>query len=243
MAGMRWIFRHPQPVVILVGLAGAGLGVGLFATRSEAFRIAEIESSANSALHIPPSLIGQNLWTVDLESLAEQLHAQRPEVRSVRVIRSLPNRLRVEVVERTPLAQLKLGQWHAVDLEGFIFAQDHAAPLDWLIMIKGAESQKVPLKTGKVNESERLALALRVVARLQEPPALGRHKAMAVDVSDPQHVVFTIDGETEVRCGSEAELPTALYRLRAALERIDKQSLEARYIDVRFKDPVIGPRT
>jgi len=59
----------------------------------------------------------------------------------------------------------------------------------------------------------------------------------------PQQLRFLLDGETEVRCGAETDLGVQLERLRATLKAISKQSMAVRYIDVRFKEPVIAPRT
>jgi hypothetical protein len=48
--------------------------------------------------------------------------------------------------------------------------------------------------------------------------------------------------DTEVRCGSEAELSMQFERLRSALNVIRRRQIDAQYIDVRFKEPVIAPR-
>ena len=49
--------------------------------------------------------------------------------------------------------------------------------------------------------------------------------------------------EVEVRCGAEADLATHLDRLQAVLKVIRRRSLAVRYIDLRFQEPVIGPRS
>ena len=66
---------------------------------------------------------------------------------------------------------------------------------------------------------------------------------LEVNVSDPQQIRFLMEGDTEVRCGTEAELEAHLQRLRTALKAIARQSLDAQYIDVRFHEPVVHPRT
>lgn len=289
---MKWCVSHPQLFFMLAMLGVSSLGVWTVVSRSEAFAITEVQVPANVSLKVPESLIGQNLWSVDLSSLAALLNTQQPHLKRLRVIRRLPHTLQIEAVERTPLAQLKLSQWsphphsvrrtddspsanmqvggwHLIDEEGFILPQGRPTPWEHLVMLKGMEGAEPPLRVGRENTDERVSSALRVVARLVRSSALAHRQVVAVDVSNPQHVTAWIrpalsesvqstsqkktaltpeqledaDEEIEIRCGSEEELATQLERLRAVLQTVDSKSLAIRYIDVRFKDPVIGPRT
>ena len=240
------------------------IGVWSVVTRSEAFAITEVQVPAHLTLHVSETLVGQNLWSVNLPALASALKAQQPTLKRLRVIRRLPHTLQIEALERTPVAQLKLSQWYLMDEEGFMLPQGRPTPWDNVVMLKGAEGFKPALHVGQHNVGERVLSALRVVARLAHSSALGHRRVVAVDVSNPQHVTvwirptpvgssdsarggFSQDGEVdeeiEIRCGSEAELATQLERLRAVLQTVEGKALTIRYIDVRFKDPVIGPRT
>ena len=242
--GARWCLAHPQPLVAC-GIVVAGvLALWGFATHSEAFRITDVRMPANSPLKVPASsLIGRNLWTVDLKALATALHAQQPHLKRVRVLRLLPNTLQIDVVERIPVAQVRLGGWYAVDREGFILPQASPTPSEKLVILKGVESPQAPLKAGHRNSSERLLRALRLVERLSDSRALVGRRLTHVDVADPRQLSFVIDEAIDIRCGREEELSTHLQRLRTVLQRVARRSLDIRYIDVRFKDPVIGPRT
>jgi len=84
------------------------------------------------------------------------------------------------------------------------------------------------------------AVGVKTAARTAGPLS---QRLTAVDVTDLQQLRLTLDGETEVRCGAEAELGVQLERLRATLKIIAKQPMTVRYIDVRFKEPVIRPKT
>lgn len=241
--GMRWLMRHPQPVVALALMLATGWWGWGAMTRSDAFRVTEIRLPPTSALRVPESLIGQNLWTVDLKGLADHLKAQQPHLKRVRVIRQPPNTIQIEVLERPVAAQLKLGQWHRVALDGFILPEAKSKPWDALTMLKGVDHPQAALAVGRENASPRLHGALRLVASLRRSPVLIGHQVTTVDVGDATQLTFVIDDRIEVRCGSEDELRTHLERLRAVLRLVVAQHLAVRYIDVRFSDPVIGPRT
>ena len=49
--------------------------------------------------------------------------------------------------------------------------------------------------------------------------------------------------DMEIRCGSEEELDEQLGRLKTALDQISRHKISVRYIDVRFQEPVVSPRT
>jgi hypothetical protein len=110
-------------------------------------------------------------------------------------------------------------------------------------MLRGTADPKAPLKPGKINDSERLLAGMRLAHELTHSPALRGHRVTALDVGDPRQLTFIIDGEVEIRCGSLEQLPPQLARLRDVLTRVAGQTFSIRYIDIRFPEPVIGPRT
>ena len=240
--GARWVVRHPQLLIVPACLVAAGWAVRRSLNRLEAFRIARVQAVA-SLLTLPDTLIGTNTWQVDIRALAEQLHRQQPWLKEVRVIRDLPDGLRVEAIERLPVGQVHLTQWHSVDREGFILPQGLPRPAEGLVRLAGTDSPQDPLRAGQANANERLQLALRVVALVRRSRALAGRPITVVDVSDPRQISFMMNDTTEVRCGSEQELADQLSRLDTTLERIRRQQLDVRYIDVRFQEPVISPRT
>ncbi|MBI4596848.1 MAG: FtsQ-type POTRA domain-containing protein [Candidatus Omnitrophica bacterium] len=245
LAQARAIATHPHSLVcsLLLGLALWGMALAL--RRADVFRIARVELPERPALSLPQSVIGANLWAVDLQALAAALKAQQPALRTVRVIRQLPNTLRIEAVPRRPVAVVQLGSWYPVDAGGFVLPEPSSLPQESMVRLTGLSQRSV--KPGRESADERLQLALRLLARLkQAPPLVARHLA-EIDVADDHEIRFLLrlsaQGDTEVRCGSEQELDQQLRRLQAALNVMTRQVLPARYIDVRFPEPVIAPRT
>ena len=125
--------------------------------------------------------------------------------------------------------------------------QGVAAQLDWvgqdLVRLSGVARAGAALSVGKANTDERLLLALRILQKLRRTPALVSRRFTEINVADPQQIRFVLDDELEVRCGSEPELDAHLSRLRASLRAVSHQPFPVGYIDVRFQEPVVGPRT
>ena len=243
-AAGRWSLRHPGSFLLIAGLSAGGWTLWGFAQRAEVFHIVQVDVPAGSSLQIRRPLIGENLLTLDLGALAEELTRQQPELKEVRIVRRLPDTLTIRPIPRVPVAQVRLGQWHPVDEDGFILPAGSAEPAEQLVRLAGFERGGSRLGAGQESRDERLRLALRVLAALQRTRSLMARRLTEVDVSDPQQIRFFIDGgATEIRCGSEAELDAHLERLAATLKAIDRHPFDVGYIDVRFQEPVIHPRT
>jgi cell division septal protein FtsQ len=240
-SSLRWMIRHPQTGFVVAAIGILGWALWGYVQRAEAFRIARVQFPPNSDLTLSEPLLGENLLTIDLRRLSRSLKAQQPALKEIRIVRQLPNTLRIEPISRTPVAQVKLDRWYPVDGAGFVMPKAETQPLDRLIRIVGVD--RAAVRPGQENDEERLRLGLRVLTTVRRAPFSISRRVLEVNVSDPQQIRFLMDGDTEVRCGTEAELDAHLARLRAALKAMSRQSLDAQYIDVRFHEPVVHPRT
>lgn len=246
-AGVRRAIRHPQSLILSGVLLMAGWALWDHARRTDAFRITQVLFPSDSSLTLREPILNTNLWDLDIHALARELKRQQPWLKEVRVIRQLPNAIRVEAIPRIPVAQVRLpppvggaGRWHPVDQEGFLLSPGSPAASEDLVRFSGTGPA---LSIGKANTDERLLLALRILQKLRRSPVLVSRRLTEINVADPQQIRFVVDGELEVRCGSEPELDAHLSRLRASLRAVSQQPMSVRYIDVRFKEPVVGPRT
>ena len=237
------VARHPQTLIALVGLVVALWALGGYVVRTEAFRITRVMLPPDSSFTLKESILHTNLWELDVEALAAALKQQQPWLQEVRVTRQLPDTLVIEPIERRPIAQVRVDRWYPVDGDGFILPTGSSAPTEAVTRLVGLERGGTALKVGKENSDERLRLALRVLQAARQAPALASRRLSEVNVADPQQLRFVVDEETEIRCGSEVELEAHLGRLQAAWKAIAKQQLGVRYIDVRFPEPVVAPRT
>ena len=237
-----WMATHPQPLVLVLVLGGLVFGSWRLVLASDAFLVNDIRVPREVTVEIP-DVRGQNLWLVDLESLARAVHAKQPELKWVRTVRVPPSTVAIDARARQPIGQVQLLQWHPVDDEGFVFGTPSKEPAADLVMLKGVADPKAPLKPGQTNASERLQTAVQLARHVAVSNALGGHRLTALDVGDPRQLNFTLDGDLEIRCGTLEQLDAQLARLRDVLQRVAGQAFAIRYIDVRFPEPVIGPRT
>ena len=240
----RWLIGHPQSLLFTVALTVVGWALWAYAQQADAFRVASVVTPPGVSFTLPEPLIGRPVWAVDIRTLAQALSRQQPTLKQIHVIRQLPNVIRIEAIPRMPVAEVRVdSSWYPVDEDGFILpgkVAESAAPSVRLVLSDRGGDR---LNVGKGNTDERLRLALRVFARLRHaPPAITR-SLTEINVSDPQQIRFVLHNDTEIRCGPEAELDTHLERLRIVMHVVTQQAGAAKYVDVRFPQPVIGPRS
>ena len=239
----RAIITHPHSLVCGGVLLIALWGLGAALQRAEAFKITRVELPEQPAFTLKFSPIGSNLWRVDVRGIADILKAQQPSLKDVRVIRHMPNTLRIEAVERRPVAAVQLDQWYPMDAAGFVLPDPSPVAPEGLLRITGLSSRTV--KVGRDNADDRVLLVLRLRARLRRAPSSIAKSLVELNVADDRELRLVLrhgDEEVEVRCGSEGELETHLRRLHASLRALGSRAWSARYIDVRFPQPVVAPR-
>ncbi len=218
-------------------------GIWDFTHRADAFRVVDVRMPSEPVFKLKEPLLGRNIWALHLPDIAHELRAQQPWLKDVRVVRKLPNIIEIQVIPRRAVAQIKLDRWYRIDGEGVLLPELVSPDTPGLVRVLGVRVGRASLKVGAASPDEGLQLALRVMKRVQSSPVLTARKLEAVDVSDPAGIRLMLDGETEVRCGAEDELSSHLERLRTALRAVQEERLTVKYIDVRFQDPVVAPRT
>ncbi|MBI3010523.1 MAG: FtsQ-type POTRA domain-containing protein [Candidatus Omnitrophica bacterium] len=236
----RWLLRHPQPFGALCLILAIGWLLRAYMLQAEDFRVSRVAIPVNSPLTVSESLVGTNIWRVDVEALADTLGKQQPWLKEVRVIRQLPDTLRIDPIPRVPIAQVRLDHWYSVDRAGFLWPSAENEPNERLVRIAGLGTTS---SAAKLREGEKLAAAVRIAEKMRRLRLPSARRVTELDVSDLQQLRLVLDDDTQVLCGSELELDAHLERLRLALKKITQNAEPMQYIDVRFQDPVALPRS
>ncbi|MFB3815236.1 MAG: cell division protein FtsQ/DivIB [Terriglobales bacterium] len=144
--------------------------------------------------------ISRNVFLIPLEERKRQLE-QVPWIESATVMRLLPNRLRVDVRERTPIAFVRVGKRIALaDGNGVIMDvpvgnKSYSFPV--IVGISGAE----PLST----RAARMKIYKALLAELDSGGANYSRDVSEVDLSDPEDVKITVadpQGDVLVHLGA-----------------------------------------
>ena len=181
--------------------------------------------------------IGRNLFFVPLDERKKQLE-QIPWVESASVMRYLPDRLRIVIRERTPVAFVQLGSKIAlIDANGVIMDLPPGSFQKYSFPVIVGTSDSEPLST----RAPRMKIYQRLISELDSNGAHNSRALSEVDLSDPEDVkVVAADagGDVLVHLGNSNFLQRfQVYQAHVQEWRQQFQKLDS--VDLRYDREVI----
>lgn len=232
--------------VAIIFLIVAFLLVKAFLYRSDYFRLRSVDTKESfldqrteTSIHNQlMSLYGnRNIFKINLNFTAQSLQATYPDARQITVRIALPDKLIVNIKFRKPVALVRTDRDYPIDEEGFVLPKVDPGAITGLPVIQGVTIND---RKGKRVSSGNLRYALALLKEIKRSHFTGEHAVAVIDAGDWRNLSFYLKEGPEIRIGGENfrdrldALEKTLKDPRLALERI-------KYIDLRFKDVVIGP--
>lgn len=247
-------------ILFLVGMSAAALY--RYGERSWRFRIessdnieiAGIQNVARSQImEVMGGDIGRNIYFVPLTERKAQLE-QIPWVESASVMRFAPNRLKVEIHERTPVAFARIGpRVSLMDATGVLMELPGSAKRKYSFPVIVGMNSGEPLST----RAPRMRIYNELIRDLDSDGARHSQDLSEVDLSDPDDVKVSVadpSGEVLVHLGSSNYLDrykVYVTHVREWRQQFDKlESVDLRYArqiivnpDLRggVRQPVLSP--
>lgn len=240
-------------IAIVGSVALIWIAVHQYATESWRFRIDSSDNitvsgtrnaSRSQVLEAMASDIDRNIFFVPLEVRRKQLE-QVPWVQSASVMRLLPNRLKVVVHERTPVAFIQIGSHiQLIDAAGVIMEPPGNSQASYSFPVIVGMTDAEPLST----RAARMKTYTQLVTELDAGGAHYSRDLSDVDLSDPDDVKATVTdphGAVLVHLGSSNFLErfkiyvTHVQEWRAQFEKL--QSVDLRYEHQVIVNPDVAP--
>jgi cell division protein FtsQ len=233
-------------LVALAILGAAGMGLYRYGERSWRFRIdSSDQMEVSGAEHVSHAQImevmggdiGRNIFFVPLAQRQRQLE-QIPWVESASVMRFVPNRLRIVIQERTPVAFVRIGSHISlIDAGGTLMELAPGGRQKYSFPVIAGMNAGEPLST----RAARMKNYNELVRELDSGGAHYSQELSEVDLSDAEDVkVLSSDanGEVLVHLGSENYLQryktfvTHAQQWRQQFEKLDS-------VDLRYEGQII----
>jgi cell division protein FtsQ len=228
-------------LVVLAILGAAGLGLYRYGKHSWRFRIdssdqIEVAGAQHVAhaqiMEVMGGDIGRNIFFVPLAQRQQQLE-QIPWVESASVMRFVPNRLRIEIHERTPVAFARIGSHISlIDAGGTLMELAPGGKHKYSFAVITGMNAGEPLST----RAARMKNYNELVRELDSSGARYSQELSEVDLTDPEDVkVLAADanGEVLVHLGSGNYLQryrTYVTHVQQWRQQFDKlESVDLRY--------------
>ncbi|MDD4980410.1 MAG: cell division protein FtsQ/DivIB [Candidatus Omnitrophica bacterium] len=219
------------------------------------FKIKEVVFNKSEGNFDFSYLIGRNIFNLDLRKESRYISELYPDYKKISLVRLLPDRLCIVFTQRLPLAYVKLYRYFYVDNEMVLFDIANGQAPGELPLIAGLEKKISGVKPGKRYNIKELAIALNIIRAARANILLKNYKIKRIDVADPANttcfMVYPVGptGNTqahtvalpqvlEVRIGQNG-VNARMCVLADLLNQLKKESGNIKYIDLRFKEPVI----
>jgi cell division protein FtsQ len=181
---------------------------------------------------------GRNIFDVDINSLASRIKNEHPIIEDALVKRVLPDTLEIDIIPRVPVAVIKSREYFPVDRTGMILPpqrDSHRLPV-----ITGLSFWLGP-RAGEKLETEKFKNAFLLIEALKDTRFPRGYKRATINAANHRNLSFYFENGIEVKIGGE-DFPERLKKLSSTLARRDLDKGMIKYIDLRFKDVVIGPK-
>ena len=239
-------------VTLLISLAVLSIGTALVYVfkNSDYFKISEVAISEGDIADLS-YLKGENIFALDLNRESGYILEHCPSYANVRLVRILPNRIYAVFVKRKPLALVKLYRTFSVDQDMVLFQPPEDLINSPLPVISGLETKIFGPKVGKQYNVKELAFALNTLKAFRFSRALRTYKVKRIDTANINNASVFVEAPNRLKSGTEAsggwieiKLGENWFKdkvgiLAMVLTEGKKDLPNIRYIDLRFKDPLI----
>ena len=187
------------------------------------------------------NLKGKNLFDIDLQKIQSQLQRRYPQYRQLMVLKRFPDQILVVAKKRSPLAQAKIkGRQVALDGNGIVLSTSGDFE-DNLPLITGIHTIKGNVQAGAVLESEDLRLALNIIKMFKAEKSLSSYRISKIDIANLSEIYFYILDNLRIVIDQE-DVGHQLQLLGLVLSQAKIDTNKVRYVDLRFKEPILGKR-
>ncbi|MFC1624139.1 cell division protein FtsQ/DivIB [Candidatus Omnitrophota bacterium] len=232
LARLKYMFVDSEYFII------KGLDVKLYDEKSGVSRDLFIKEVASENTE------GKNIFFVELDSLREGVENDHPEFKDIVIRRRLPNRLVVYANIREAIAQVRSDRYYPVDRDGILLPDVRNFPNPDLPIITGIGINLAKLSSSKFRkfETEKIDKALSLINEASANEDLKDIKLKVVDIIDPGNISFSFEAfNVEIKIGN-ADFSNRLRLLATVVKQLGDDINNFKYIDLRFDDPILGPR-
>jgi cell division septal protein FtsQ len=186
-------------------------------------------------------LIGQSIFHVNIQKLHKKLAYKYPPISELKIIKKLPNQLFVTAKRRAAVAQISAGTKVFTIDEWAIVLSLTAKRDEKIPLIKGAGLGSAKVDLGLPLKNTNLQRALEVLAAFKKEKDLQKLELKEIDVTNLSEIVCQLSNDVSAILDWD-RIPEKMDILGLVLSKAQLDLKEVKYIDLRFKEPIIGKK-
>jgi cell division septal protein FtsQ len=180
---------------------------------------------------------GKSIFKVNLKDIQQKLSSKYPQMAEIRVIKDYPDQISIEAKKRLPFAQIQYRSGIIMlDQRGFVLSESSKTD-DKLPFIRGFKLNY--LRVGLPIRGEQMASALEVLQYYRIEKALNAYPLVYIDVTNLSEIYLHLTNNIDVKIDRD-NIEQKIKLLGFMLSRSDLELNQIKYIDLRFKEPILG---
>lgn len=216
-----------------------------FLNKDPIFRIQKVTTDPDVRFLEPrvlTKLRGKNIFEVDLKRLHREIRSLFPQIYDLSVERRFPDTIHINAKRRDPFAQVMAVQnYLIIDDEGVVIAIDRK-PAEKYPLIIHAHTEKQKISMGARLVTPEVKAAIAVIKAFYNNNHLSKYPISDVDVDNLTKITFKIGPLLEIILDNE-DVASQLDMLVSLIVQKKLDFREIKYIDLRFKEPVVGRKS
>ena len=245
------IWRIFLVLMILTPLLFAGYFLHKSIFRSDTFIVKEIKVKGHKRLtkegiykiiQLPRK---QRIFDVNLQNLSDRI-LKHPFIKDVKVQRTLPYTLSIDLVERDPFVIMAYGKkYYELDQEGVVLQELDSKKINedslQQPLLIGLRFMKGVVSPGRQVESHKVLKAIELMKEFVRSKVSASVKLKTINIGNVKQLVLATDKNVKIQIGGH-EFKEKLENLSLLIEEKGEKVLDARYVDLRFGGVIIRPR-
>lgn len=220
-----------KKIIRWTSLIGILLGIVVFVCTSKLFKICKIEIIGNNQISqeaiikLSELKLEKNIFLSNI-SKAEKQIKQNPYVKEVDVKRELPDKIKIEIIEKQKVYMLEFdGNYAYLDIEGYVL-EITTTKLDNTINLQGFLTPKEDIVAGKYlieKDLEKLEDTQKIINSAEKN--LFKDKISGINITNKNYYTLTLQALKKiVYIGDISNLPTKMLRTKDILDKtMDKE--------------------
>lgn len=186
-------------------------------------------------------LMGKNIFTIDLKAVQRKLNYKYPQAARLKVIKRFPGQISVLAKQRIPYAQLKIQSKTVVlDKEAIILLMSEEKDKK-LPSIVGAKLNNPKLVLGMPLRGSDIWLTLKIIKLFKANSSLASYSIKGINIENLSKIHFTLSNQLNVIIDRD-KIAQKIRVLGVVLAQDRLDLKDVKYIDLRFKEPIIGKK-
>jgi len=184
------------------------------------------------------NLKGKSIFKVDIKSIQRKLRGQYPQVAHLKVVKIFPDQIYVTAQKRDAIAQAILRNHNVmIDHEGvilaFVYEFNKALPV-----IRGLKSRDRNIQPGSYLSGPNTHAAIKIIKAYQNSQILSGYPIVKLDVRNLSKINMVTSNSLRIIMDREKIYHNfKILELMLSQGKIDFDKVK--YVDLRFKEPII----